>query len=74
MSIITIRVPQKIKEKLKKYNINVSETVRKILDQYLEELEQKDLEEKLEQVKEHIGNKINPELLTKLLRDERETH
>jgi predicted DNA-binding protein len=74
MSIITIRVPRKIKEKLKKYNINVSETVRKILDQYLEELEQKDLEEKLEQVKEHISNKINPELLTKLLRDERETH
>ena len=74
MSIITIRVPRKIKEKLKKYNINVSETVRKILDQYLEELEQKNLEEKLEQVKEHIGNKINPELLTKLLREERETH
>lgn len=74
MSVITIRVPRKVKEKLKKYNVNVSETVRKVLDQYLEELERKDLEEKLEQVKEHVGDKIDPELLTKLLREERETH
>ena len=74
MSVITIRVPRKVKEKLKKYNVNVSETVRKVLDEYLEELERKDLEEKLEQVKEHVGDKIDPELLAKLLREERETH
>ena len=73
MSVITIRVPRKVKEKLKKYNVNVSETVRKVLDEYLEELERKDLEEKLEQVKEHVGDKIDPELLAKLLREERET-
>ena len=74
MSIITIRVPRKIKEKLKKHNVNVSETVRKALDQCLEELERKDLEEKLEKVKENIGDKINPELLTKLVREDRKTH
>ena len=74
MSVITIRVPRKVKEKLKKYNVNVSETIRKVLDEYLEELERKDLEEKLEQVKEHVGDKIDPELLTKLLREERERH
>jgi len=74
MSVITIRVPRKVKEKLKKYNVNVSETVRKVLDKYLEELERKDIEEKLEQVKEHIGDKIDPELLAKLVREDRETH
>jgi mRNA-degrading endonuclease RelE of RelBE toxin-antitoxin system len=74
MSVITIRVPRKVKEKLKKYNVNVSETVRKALDKCLEELERKDLEEKLEQVKEHIGDKIDPELLAKLVREDRETH
>jgi mRNA-degrading endonuclease RelE of RelBE toxin-antitoxin system len=74
MSVITIRVPRKVKEKLKKYNVNVSETVRKVLDKCLEELERKDLEEKLEQVKEHIGDKIDPELLAKLVREDRETH
>jgi mRNA-degrading endonuclease RelE of RelBE toxin-antitoxin system len=74
MSTITVRVPQKIKEKLKKYNVDVSETVRKALNECLEELERKDLEEKLEQVKEHIGDKIDPELFAKLVREDRETH
>lgn len=73
MSIITIRVPRKVKEKLKKYNVNVSETVRKVLDECLEELERKDLEEKLEQVK-RLGDKMDPELLAKLIREDRETH
>lgn len=74
MSAITVRVPQKVKEKLKKYNVDVSETVRKALNQRLEELERKDLEEKLDQIKEHIANKIDTKSLVKLLREERETH
>jgi post-segregation antitoxin (ccd killing protein) len=74
MSVITIRVPRKVKEKLKKYNVNVSETVRKALDETLEELEQKDLEKKLEQAKKCLGSKMNPEQLAKLIREDRETH
>jgi predicted DNA-binding protein len=71
--VITIRVPRKTKEKLKKYNVNVSETVRKALEDCLNEIEQKDLEEKLEQVK-RLGDKIDTQLLTKLIREDRETH
>ena len=74
MSIITIRVPKKVKEKLKKHNINVSETVREILDQRLQELERKDLEEKLEQVKERLGTRIDPELIARLCHEDRKTH
>ncbi len=73
MSVITIRVPRKVKEKLKKYNVNVSETVRKVLEERIEELERKDLEEKLEQVKERLSNKMGTELLAKLIREDRET-
>ena len=73
MSIITIRVPRKVKEKLKKYNINVSETVRKVLDERLEGLEPKDLEEKLEKVKDRLGDKIDFGLFAKLVREDRET-
>jgi uncharacterized protein Yka (UPF0111/DUF47 family) len=47
--VITIRVPRKTKEKLKKYNVNVSET-------------------------ERLGDKIDTQLLTKLIREDRETH
>lgn len=73
MSLITIRVARNIKEKLEKYNINVSETVRKLLDKYLAELELKDLEEKLDQIRERLSDKIDPQLIAKLVREDRET-
>ena len=73
MSVITVRVPRKVKEKLKKYNVNISETVRKVLDERLEELERKDLEEKLEKVKERLSDKIDSGLLARLVREDRET-
>lgn len=74
MSVITVRVPRKVKEKLKKHNVNVSETVRKALEHRLEELERKDLEEKLEHIKKTMGNKIDPELAVRLVREDRESH
>jgi hypothetical protein len=58
MSVITVRGSQKVKEKLKKYNVDVSATVRKALNQRLKELERKDLEEKLDQIEEYTANKI----------------
>lgn len=73
MSLITIRVARNIKEKLEKYNINVSETVRKLLDKYLVELELKDLEEKLDQIRERLSDKIDPQLIAKLVHEDRET-
>lgn len=74
MSVITIRVAREIKEKLEKYNVNISETVRKLLDKYLVELELRDLGEKLELLKERLSNKIDPKLVAKLVRQDRETH
>jgi Arc/MetJ-type ribon-helix-helix transcriptional regulator len=72
MSIITVRVPKEIKEKLEKYDINVSETVRKLLSEYLAELELKDLADRLELLKERLGDKIDPKLVAKLVREDRE--
>lgn len=73
MSVITIRVAREIKEKLEKYNVNVSETVRKLLDKYLVELELKNLAERLELLRERLSNKIDPKLAAKLVREDRET-
>jgi len=73
MSLITIRVARNIKEKLEKYNVNVSETVRKLLDKYLVELELKDLEEKLDRIRERLSDKMDPQLVAKLVREDRET-
>lgn len=73
MSVITIRVTREIKEKLKKYNVNVSETVRKLLEKYLVELEFKNLAERLELLKERLSGKIDPKLVAELVREDRET-
>jgi hypothetical protein len=72
MSVITIRVTREIKEKLEKYNIKVSETLRKLLEKYLLELELKNLAERLESLKERLSNKIDPKLVAKLVREDRE--
>lgn len=72
MSVITIRVAREIREKLEKYNVNVSEVVRKMLDKYLVELESKDLAERLELLRERLGSKIDPKTVAKLVREDRE--
>ncbi len=74
MSVITIRVAREIKEKLEKYNVNVSETVRKLLEKYLVELELRDLGERLDRLKERVGSRIDPKLVAKLVREDREAH
>lgn len=72
MSVITIRVAREIKEKLEKYDVNVSETVRKLLDKYLVELELRNLAERLEVLRERLSNKIDPKLVATLVREDRE--
>lgn len=72
MSIITIRVSREIKEKLEKHNIKVSETLRKLLEKYLLELELKNLAERLELLKKSLNDKIDPKLVAKLVREDRE--
>jgi hypothetical protein len=47
--------------------------VRKLLDKYLVELELKDLEEKLDQIRERLSDKIDPQLIAKLVHEDRET-
>ena len=70
--MITIRIAREIKEKLEKYNVNVSETVRELLGKYISELESKDLAERLELLRERLGGKIDPRLVARLVREDRE--
>jgi len=72
LSVITIRVAKEVKEKLEKYNVNISETIRKLLDKYLAELESRDLEVRLELIRERLGVRIDPKLVAKLVREDRE--
>jgi hypothetical protein len=72
MSIITIRITREFKEKLEKNNVNISETVRTLLAKYIVELESNDLAEELESLKERLDKKIDPKLVAKLVREDRE--
>jgi hypothetical protein len=47
--------------------------VRKLLNEYLAELESRDLEEKLERVRERLSDKIDPKFIAKLVREDKET-
>jgi predicted DNA-binding protein len=73
MSVITIRLPKEIKRRLQKRRLNVSETVRNLLERYVAELELQDLADRLETLKERLAGRIDPELLTRLVRQDRET-
>ncbi len=72
MSIITVRIPRELKEKLERYNINVSEIVRRLLEKYLLGLELSDLADRLELLRERLSGKIDPRLIAQLIREDRE--
>ena len=72
MSVITIRVARELKEKLEKYDVNISETVRELLEKYLTELETKNLAQKLELLRDRLSSKIDPKIVAQLVREDRE--
>jgi predicted DNA-binding protein len=72
MSVITVRVTRETKEKLEKYRVNTSETVRELLDKYLLELELSNLAERLDLLRERLSGKIDPKTVADLVREDRE--
>ena len=69
---ISVRVPRELKEKLEKQSLSISEIVRKLLEDYVERLERQNLAERLEDLKERIGSKIDSQLIASLVRKDRE--
>ncbi len=74
MSVITIRVKKDVKDKLRRYNVNVSEVMRDLLDKYILELEQRNLAERLDSLKERLAGRIDPGQVAKIVCEDRETH
>jgi post-segregation antitoxin (ccd killing protein) len=69
-TIITVRVPSEIKEKLKKYGVRVSDVVRKSLE---EEIEKKRLEE-AKRAADRLGeffSKVSEEEIIKSVKEAR---
>jgi len=69
--VISVRVPRELKEKIEKYGINVSSVVRDFLEKYVEDLELKELSNRLENLRAHLAGRIDPKLIADLVREDR---
>ncbi|MGD6807733.1 MAG: type II toxin-antitoxin system CcdA family antitoxin [Candidatus Bathyarchaeia archaeon] len=69
--IVTVRVKKSLKEKTRKYNINVSKTVRAALEAEIKKHEQEELSQALNDIKT-ILQKIPDEEIVKAIRESRD--
>ncbi len=69
--IVTVRVKKSLKEKTRKYNINVSKTVRAALEAEIKKHEQEELSQALSDIK-IILQKIPDEEIVKAIRESRD--
>ena len=70
-TVISVRIPKELKEKLENLNVNVSEIVRGFLEKYVEEVEMKRLEERLKRLRIRLAGKVDPTIIAELVREDR---
>ena len=70
-TVISVRIPKELKEKLENLNVNVSEIVRGFLEKYVEEVEMKRLEERLRRLRIRLAGKVDPTIIAELVREDR---
>ena len=70
-TVISIRIPRELKERLERLKINVSEVVRGLLERYMEELETRELEEQLKELRIRLSGRIDPTAMAELIRGDR---
>jgi post-segregation antitoxin (ccd killing protein) len=69
--IVTVRVEKNLKEKTRKYKINISKTVRTALEAEIKKREQEELSQALSDIKT-ILQKIPDEEIVKAIRESRD--
>ncbi len=70
--VISVRIPKELKEKLEELNVNVSELVRELLEKYVEEVEVKNLEDRLRKLRLRLAGRVSPTLIAKLVHEDRD--
>jgi antitoxin CcdA len=69
--IVTVRVKKSLKEKARKYKVNVSKTVRAALEEEIRKREEEELSQALSDIKT-ILQKIPDEQIVKAIRESRD--
>ena len=70
-TVISIRIPRWLKEKLEKYGVDVASIVRRRLMEEVERIEREELEKQLDLLKERLGGRIDPYELARIVDEER---
>jgi len=58
---------------LEKRRVNISETVRTFLEQYVRDMESRELARRLDTLRDRIGSKVDAETIAKLVREDRKS-
>jgi len=70
-TVISVRVPKWVKERLREYGVDVSEVVRRALLEELRKLEEREIDEELERIKRKLIGRLDPEELSRIIDEER---
>ena len=70
-TVISVRVPKWLKEKLEMYGVNIADVIRKKLLEELEKIEEEELEKQLEFLKKSLEKRLDPYELAKIIDEER---
>ncbi len=70
-TVISVRVPKWVKEKLREYGVDIAEVVRKALLEELRKLEEREIDEELERIRRKLSGKLDPEELSRIIDEER---
>jgi len=69
--VISVRLPRELKERLERLNTNISDVVRRLLEEYVEKFEVRELRSRLRRLRNHLAGRIDPKIIAKLVREDR---
>lgn len=69
--VISVRLPRELKERLERLNTNISDVVRRLLEEYVEKFEVRELRSRLRRLRNRLAGRIDPKIIAKLVREDR---
>jgi post-segregation antitoxin (ccd killing protein) len=71
-STVTAKIPRELKQKLKERGINISEVIRRALEQEIAAREERELREMLDEIRANVGERLSEEDVVRAVRASRE--
>jgi post-segregation antitoxin (ccd killing protein) len=71
-TVISAKVPKKLKEKAKRYGLKIGEVVRKALEEEVKKIEEEKLSKELKELSSSLKGRITKEDVVKAVRSSRD--